>query len=72
MNWISISDRPPNSEESFLVWAKLRPDDGYFQCLIGEFEPERRAFRVWHTNGASFVQASHWMPLPAPPKESGQ
>lgn len=58
--WISLSSgKYPEDGERILLWDTMnkRAVTGYYSCPHWEAEDAR-------------VEASHWMPLPEPPKEA--
>lgn len=56
--WISVEDRLPEGNEHYFITCKDGNVDLY------EFSPH---FQIWETNYPSPV--THWMPVPAPPKQ---
>jgi hypothetical protein len=61
--WISVKDRLPNDNESYLVC----------DLVTGEFLPDRGFMEdgVWHISGDPEFQVTHWMPFPPPPTSVG-
>jgi hypothetical protein len=59
MEWISVNDRLPDKEGKYLVFMPSLTD-------------ETRYYASYYACGNWGVgePISHWMPLPAPPKES--
>ena len=55
--WISVEDRLPETGERVLIWKR--------QAL----EAVRYADKKFNRFGRSIDNATHWMPLPEPPKE---
>ena len=58
--WMPIETAPKDDEEK-LLWVK---DDG---MCIGGFDLCHDRWRVFE-GGYFFIEPTHWMPLPAPPK----
>jgi len=58
-NWISVKDRlPEDASDVLIVWA-----DGVSEaCYFDE---------TWCRDGRRLLWVTHWMPLPAAPKEEG-
>ena len=64
--WISVKDRLPESQDI--------EDECNYYCLIYTRNGVSRAMYCngeWYTNYTSkvFINVTHWMPLPNPPKE---
>jgi hypothetical protein len=61
-NWISVKDRLPEDDESYLVC----------DLVTGEYLPDRGFIEdgVWHIFGDPEFQVTHWMPFPPPPEEA--
>ena len=60
--WIPVSDRVPEAEGHFLVWANASRIDGYCDHLaIAAYQG-----REWSNEFNWLV--THWMPLPVGPK----
>lgn len=63
MDWISVKDRLPEPLVDVLAYRPIR-------------SPSRRCITIEHvTEGSHWLfdwlgSVSHWMPLPAPPKEA--
>ena len=60
--WIPVSERLPEQYESVIVWTSDRE--------IGEAEYDGKQF-YW-TSDDNYTNATHWMPLPEPPKEENK
>jgi hypothetical protein len=60
--WIPVSEQLPEQYESVIVWTSDRE--------IGEAEYDGKQF-YW-TSDENYTNATHWMPLPEPPKEERQ
>lgn len=68
MDWISVKDRMPEKDEGVLVYGKADKCCG--SCvMLGEarysHEREQFSYGEWDC----VCEATHWMPLPEPPKE---
>ena len=69
--WIKCSDRYPPECESVLIYSKgFTPISAYLVCERENAPPG------WHVNDWvesnmfwSWAVVTHWMPVPAPPKE---
>ena len=64
MNWISVKDRL--SEEEVLLYCKQR---GKIRIFTGSDPQVMNGNRVYFHTYAGWRRATHWMPLPEPPKE---
>ena len=70
MEWISVKERLPEEETSVLVWAEWADDPGGYSCELAMLCDGN-----WYNNGVIAgelhykLTVTHWMPLPAPPKE---
>ena len=68
MKWIPVTERLPEYEGTYLVFTKSG-------CVTtARWYPERdiRNYRgdfIRHVEGNFHRNATHWMPLPEPPKE---
>lgn len=70
--WISVEDRLPETEDMFIVY----PSTKYFG-IFADFWPhsdfkehKKNTFENQSDDGVVFQNyATHWMPLPEPPKE---
>ena len=62
-DWIPCSERMPEPHEAVLVHY----EDG---SMSDDYSIERKGQRIW--NCISTEDATHWMPLPAPPAEDTQ
>jgi hypothetical protein len=60
--WISVKDRLPDDNESYLVC----------DLVTGEYLPDRGFLEdgVWHISGDPEFQVTHWMPFPPPPQDA--
>ena len=66
MNWIKVSDRSPELGDHILLYDENEKicvgyrfsDDNYNHYPIGDF-----------ATGALLFRVTHWMSLPAPPKD---
>ena len=59
--WIKVTDRLPEDEEQLvLVIDSLR------RCYVADYEPLHGR---WERLDGFYVDVTHWMPLPEPPKE---
>ena len=65
--WISVKDRLPNDFETVIVG---RSDDFDCPCAREAVYMERGKFLQQMLN-IEFVNPTHWMPLPEPPKSKG-
>lgn len=86
MDWISVKDRLPDEEELVLILVKEIPHYGryrgkvYYCVYVGWIVRGRWA--TIYCGGSQLVEdenkrepyceheVTHWMPLPAPPKET--
>lgn len=79
--WISLKDRLPDADGSYLVYAQFDGDE-YPSIHIFEFDSNANEFGSWHeyfhpdtlgSLGCDFekypAEVLYWMPLPEPPKE---
>ena len=62
-DWVKCSERMPEPHEAVLVHY----EDG---SMSDDYSIERKGQRIW--NCISTEDATHWMPLPAPPTEVEQ
>jgi len=81
--WISVSERLPEKEGTYLLWGKLTDDEDYY-CFIGDYDEGCEKFGYWEQQfdlntlgclGDEFFEyecVMAWMPLPKPyePQES--
>ena len=68
--WISVKDRLPDKDGSYLILNKRK------YIFDAEYESIYKSFGCWHEfiDGAgnewiAYKEITHWMPLPQPPKE---
>ena len=66
MEWISVSDRLPESTEIVLVYKKQEPVS-YITTAV--YYKHFKAFRDERT-GFGLTGIEYWMPLPKPQKEN--
>ena len=62
--WISVKDRLPDGNGSYLVWsvADFEPSYGGWEIAMFLVEEKR-----WHFSAVD-SDITHWQPLPAPPE----
>ena len=62
--WISVKDRLPQVKEDVLIYDSHHRNI-YKAWYIGDID-------VWFSNEylPQFINITHWMPLPEPPKET--
>ena len=65
MEWISVKERLPESSKCVLLFSK---NGGVAE---GAWDESERCFVQWRWS-AKNVKATHWMPLPEPPKADQQ
>lgn len=79
MEWISVNDRLPKDDEPVLVyhWEDFHITVGYFEAHNVSFYIESDDTKFYTDDGweteipwAQKGRVTHWMPLPAPPKDS--
>lgn len=58
MKWISVKERLPRTDGSYLVYLQTTV---YSQCFVTTFDSFMMQFPV--------NNITHWMPLPEPPAE---
>lgn len=65
-DWISVKDRLPEAKQRVLFIAK-----SVHREMIGTYSHTGERGVVWFRSGYQnkSYTASHWMPLPEPPKE---
>jgi hypothetical protein len=65
MNWISVKDKLPEEEQEVLIgWFQVTASNKqYFAHDVAIFN--QNEFSGWR----KYPEATHWMPLPEPPKE---
>lgn len=61
--WISVDDRFPEEREHVIVFG----EDG----LVGEAWHKKEGLFWWMDDRDGIAAATHWMPLPEPPKMKG-
>lgn len=61
--WISVEDRLPEEREHVIVFG----EDG----LVGEAWHKKEGLFWWMDDRDGIAAATHWMPLPEPPKMKG-
>lgn len=66
--WIPVTERLPEINQPCLCYKKAHGEDGYKlgTYLGASFSKECAAFRSMSHYGC--IGATHWMPLPEPPK----
>ena len=65
MEWISVEDRLPDETDDVLLYDSQM---GVFSGRIS-YVISHGYFNITHTTGHTANGATHWMPLPEPPKE---
>ena len=81
MEWISVKDRLPESDDQYLVFAQFECDEES-SIYIFDYDSCAEEFGVWEEHydsdmlgylDSEFVKypatVLYWMPLPEPPKE---
>lgn len=66
MNWISVNERLPEVFDEVLV-SELNDDRSYLGYYLNT--PWDEEVVHWYTSTAVRINATHWMPLPPPPKD---
>ena len=72
--WISVEERLPESEGTFLVWNKEQKkiEIRFFYRLPPDYPVESHPeIREYFGNFADYKRITHWMPLPEAPKMKG-
>lgn len=64
MEWISVKDRLPNDGDYKIVYCV---DGNRRHVSFAKFQNRYKQFNL--TGARSYWRVTHWMPLPAPPKE---
>lgn len=65
LQWVSVKERLPEESGDYLVLAKYGMEVMEF-ITDGEYEPWKPGF---YNSECCWQEVTHWMPLPAPPKE---
>jgi len=69
MKWTKIEDGLPKFDEKVLLYCQ-RQSKGDRRIVIGNRCNDRYIdFQSWDFHEDENVKVTHWMPLPAPPKE---
>ena len=71
MKWIDIKDKPPKTEDRFLIWPHHK-----YAGISAMFWPyddfrghKKDSFEITSDyDDINQIEVTHWMPLPAPPK----
>ena len=66
--WISVKERLPEDCKDVLVWAVYHEETGRNWSLI-EIDAHCKGIGWENTADPDVREATHWMPLPEPPKE---
>lgn len=71
MEWISVKDRLPSKEGHYLVYedvSSFETNDvsSFLVDYFNIYRTEKGTVEKWFS---SYEDATHWMPLPEPPKE---
>lgn len=69
--WLPINTSPPDDDIGFLVFVPRRAEE-YYDCVIQVSRFEGKMYPDAYQNLISWSDrvedATHWMPLPEPPK----
>ena len=70
--WISVKERLPDTESNVLVRTKKIPGLCSAETMMAwKRADEDESWQIAWTYGESLsLPVTHWMPLPAPPKEA--
>ena len=63
-HWISVEDEPPKENKNYLTYGVFLP------LGVKAMDMFRFDGKKWLTSAD--VKITHWMPLPAPPKEESE
>jgi hypothetical protein len=69
--WISVKDRLPEEDENVLFCSSQAKDDYFVGYRVQEgayYDPEGQGITTLNI----LRYCTHWMPLPAPPKEDAK
>lgn len=64
--WISVKDRLPTDGQFYLTCYK---SNDYYRCETGQVYTRKDGSKYFVDDNESAINATHWMPLPAPPKQ---
>ena len=74
MNWISVKDRLPETEDSYLIWPPNKYAGGVAPFSLYDCrEYKKNTFYLESEYGEVSIleEVTHWMPLPDKPAEEG-
>jgi outer membrane usher protein FimD/PapC len=64
--WVSVKDRLPTDGQFYLTCYK---SNYYYRCEPGQVYTRKDGSKCFVDDSESAINATHWMPLPAPPKQ---
>ena len=67
--WISVKDRLPDRDGSYLIYFKKQVQDKSYECIdVMRYSSQQNCFHGIPF-GTPVLEVTHWMPLPEPPVE---
>jgi hypothetical protein len=64
MNWISVKDQAPKKDQTVLLFLDGQMYIGHIQLIYSDgLTVFKETFGIMYN-----IQATHWMPIPEPPK----
>lgn len=72
MEWINVEEETPKHHEFILVWMPRLGDEGVIDTGYFVADTDHTSQKFVLCNDNEYFDSSdvtHWMPLPAPPKE---
>lgn len=65
--WIPVSEKLPENKKAVLIWCPM-----YKNIYTAYLDPSDNTWQHFGSHLHSCSNVTHWMPLPAPPQETGE